>query len=709
MSGQQRNDRPWEPPEEGGHDPSTPIFGPAIDGSSNWFGAPDAQDPAALRETGWSGERAAGFGGFTGASDASGSYPTLSPREGAEGRRDARDGSGAHERSGSHRGSGPRDSSESPGGSGAYAYGGSGSYGGSGAYGGSGSYEGSGGRRRKAKQRRSRMALLGPLAGAAALALLLGGGVYAFAAAGEGCSGDGGLVLDVAAAPDIAPAVEKAAARFAGREVDGRCVHVKVRATAPAAVASLLSGESLPSAANRRPDVWIPDSGWWAARAVPSPEAGRKVAPFEVTGTSLARSPLVLATPRSAEVRLPDTSWGGLLKAAATAPEDRPARLVVPDPARDSAGVGVMLAADATLAGEREKASLFTGVARAVRESSVPTADAPFERFSAGGRPPVVVTTERAVWRFNRSGPAEPASVVYPRGGTLSLDYPFTVPATGADRRAAARAFERSLGSEAAREDVRALGLRSPDGRAPAASDAAGLREGRPQAMAEPADADVRRVTQAWFRLSLGIRMLSLLDVSGTMGDPIAPGTTRLQATARTAQAGMSLMADDTELGQWIFSTELDGDRDWREMVPVGPLGERIGSATRRQLILSALGSTRPKKDGNTGLFETLTAAYEHMTETYKPEFGNTVLLLTDGKGNDDPGGPSLAATLKKLKRTGDPNRPVQVVMIGIGKNVDTRELKEIAKVTPGSVYVAETPEQISRIFLQALSRRISR
>ncbi|WP_141575002.1 substrate-binding domain-containing protein [Actinomadura sp. WMMA1423] len=106
--------------------------------------------------------------------------------------------------------------------------------------------------------------LLGPLAGAVGLVLLGGFGAYALASAGGGCSGGGAVTLDVAVAPDVAAAVARAADRFndAGHEVDGRCARARVRATDPAAVATLLSGKGVAGVA-RRPDVWIPDSSLW--------------------------------------------------------------------------------------------------------------------------------------------------------------------------------------------------------------------------------------------------------------------------------------------------------------------------------------------------------------------------------------------------------------------------------------------------------------
>ncbi|MFI0352981.1 substrate-binding domain-containing protein [Actinomadura sp. 9N407] len=597
--------------------------------------------------------------------------------------------------------------------------------------------------RRSAGRVRGRAAFLGPLAGAVALATLLGIGVYAFAISGGSCSGEGTITLDVAVAPGIEPAVMKAAKRFnSGRNPvrdsaaatptpglqqrigrgGGRCTKAVVRKADPGAMAALLAGQGVPGRTDRKPDVWIPDSSLWTAMA----GRGAKPAPIEVTRTSVARSPIVVALPRTLAAGLKARgvtaapSWDNLLQAAGgtaggavTKNQMIPpgsVRLLVPDPARDASGMTALVITDILLANDPNKGSIFTGIVRTVRESTQPSVQAQFAQFKPQrtGKRPIAIAAEQAVWAFNRTGPAEPAVALYPQEGTLSLDHPVAITTADPGRRAAARLVERALATEATRADVRELGFRSPDGKAPGTfGEASGVSPQRPRDLPAPKPATTRQVMQAWSKLSLGIRMLTLIDISGTMTEPIAPGTTRLQATARTAQGGLSMMANDTELGVWAFSTKLRGDQDWRELVELGPLGERIGSATRRQLALSALGAVRPKPTGDTGLFETLTAAYREMTKTYKPEFGNTVLLFTDGKGNDDPGGPSLGETLAELREITDPERPVQIIMIGVGRDVDTRELRRIAGATPGGVYVAESPDQIVKIFLQALSNRI--
>ncbi|MFC5749675.1 substrate-binding domain-containing protein [Actinomadura rugatobispora] len=592
--------------------------------------------------------------------------------------------------------------------------------------------------------------LWGPLAGAAGLTVLAGLGVFALAG-GAGCGGEDALTLNVAAAPEIAPAVTRAAGRFndAGHEFGGRCARARVTGSDPAAVSTLLSGRGV-AGVTERPDVWVPDSSLWtvlaqARAAAPEPGAGQGTGPGPGTitrGRSMAASPIVVAMPATIARRLgapggAQPSWRELLTAAGateegaapgTGPSTGPGagpsrvppglvRLKVPDPNRTATGMGSLVLANLLLNASGDGNADFTGVVRTLRESVTPSVRAEFASFRPDrqGRHPVALAPEQAVYEYNARKPAEPAVAVYPSEGTLAMDYQVTrigaagaAAAADADPRArAARELERELTGEETRADVLGLGFRAPDARAPAAFGArTGVDPRPPRALPAPPAADVQRIMQSWARLSLSIRMLSVIDVSGSMEEEVAPGVDRLQSTVRTAQSGLSLLPDDTELGQWVFSTGLRGDQDWRELVSVGPLGERLGSATRRQLILSAFARIRAKRNGDTGLYDTIMAAFEHMKRTYKPEFVNSVLLWTDGR-DDDPGGPGLRATLDRLRAAYDPDRPIQVIMFGYGRDVDVDELRQIARATRGDVLVAQTPGEVQKLFLQAVSRRV--
>ncbi|MFB4315103.1 substrate-binding domain-containing protein [Actinomadura sp. 21ATH] len=792
MSGRHRNDIPEGSPGDGGNDPSgggagTPVFGPANDGSSDWFGPRQGQGPAPQPGAGapeWlvprpqspsapspaPEEPAYGAGGFTGASDAGGyglgrpaggaaaggaaagaggygpgsgplGAPTPGESPGAAG--PGRYGAASSPGSGYGEYDSIRSSDGGPvgpyrGGSGSYGAGGSGGSGGygggsggSGPYGGGGSGDygpgdyGSGGYGSRRKKKRSATALIGPMAGAVGLAVLLGVGVYAFAGTGGGCGGDDAITLNVATAPDIHPAIVKAATRFndSKQESDGKCVKANITKSEPASVATLLSGQGVATGGNQRPDVWIPDTSLWTSMVTSSDKGGQAI---QATKTSVASSPIVVGLPQTLAVQLKrqgvtaTPSWDNLLKAAGGTAgggvtknqmiSPGTVRLMTPDPVRNGAGMGALMVTSTLLTNDPNRESIFTGIVRTVRESTTPTVEAQFDLFRKGrtGKQPISLSSEQALWSYNKRGPAEPAVALYPVEGTLSMDYPVNITAGDAAKKKAARLFERAMGTEATRNDVRAQGFRSPDGRAPDGfNEKLGVSASRPRQLPAPKATQVEQVMQSWAKLSLGLRILTLIDVSGSMAERVGPNTNRLQAIAQVSQGGLSMMSDDTELGQWLFSTKMQGDIDYKESVSIGPLGERIGSITRRNLVLSQLQRMQPKMDGDTGLYDVTLAAYKKMSDTYKPEFVNSILLLTDGK-NDDTNGPTLKQTLARLKRMQDPNKPIQVNMIGFGPGVDRNELEQIGKATGGGTAVAQTPQEISKIFLQMLSRRIS-
>ncbi|MFC4053273.1 substrate-binding domain-containing protein [Actinomadura syzygii] len=521
--------------------------------------------------------------------------------------------------------------------------------------------------------RSPRRRLVPILAAAAGVLVLTGVGAYAFAEI-AGCASEDRITLDVAVAPELLPGLDGAARRF--ERSTGTCARVRLQGVDPAAVSASLSGRD----EEARPDVWIPDSTFWTAFAKPS-----------YTGGSVARSPIVLATAAPT-----DPSWKLLLGPAAAAVSERPPTgpagpvPQVPDPTRSAVGLAALLMADRLLAVVPDGRAVFTGLVRAARETTAPTVDEALGSKDAVEGGAVVVASEQAVFEHNRRGLGPRAYGDVPNEGTLSLDYPFAIVTRDRGRVSAAKRLERVLLARETREDVRRLGF-DPD-------DQEGVRP--------PGTADVRRVAEAYARLALPTRLLVLFDVSGSMAERVAPGLDRLQATAHVGQAGLQLLADDSELGVWEFSTRLRGSRDWAERVPIAPLGDRVGSVTQRQRILSDLGALRVRRDGDTGLYESLLAAFREMKRGYKPEMVNTVLVFTDGR-NDDEGGPSFAQTLADLDAEYDPTQPVQVILQGFGEDVDVNLLTRLAEATHGVVQVARTPQESRRLLLEAMSRRV--
>jgi hypothetical protein len=78
---------------------------------------------------------------------------------------------------------------------------------------------------------------------------------------------------------------------------------------------------------------------------------------------------------------------------------------------------------------------------------------------------------------------------------------------------------------------------------------------------------------------------------------------------------------------------------------------------------------------------------------------------MTDGQ-NENPGGMTMNQLLAAIKKIKDPNKPVEVIAIGIGNGVNKSELDKITAATGGGAFVTADPSQISDIFLKAISLR---
>nr|BFE82633.1 substrate-binding and VWA domain-containing protein [Planobispora longispora] len=556
--------------------------------------------------------------------------------------------------------------------------------------------------------------MLVPLAGSVALAVLLG--VAAFVIINrdpEGCSGDE-VALRVTASPDIQPAVARVAERFnkAGHDIDGKCANVKVTKAASAKVAAGLSGSGGKIGAM---DMWIPDSSLWVAGArVKNPD-------LPAPGKSVAQSPVVLVASGSMVPNLKkafgEASWSGMISATNAANVDGPGRKVrvlALDPALNAAGLGALLAASgvATAAGIGQEQ--LVGAMKTLSGSTVKDQEALLSSLGVKGRrTPLGISSEQGIWAFNTTKkPEAPAVPLYPAEGTFNLDYPVVITTGDQEVRKVAEEFTKELGTDAARKDLYDQGFRTPDGKGGTAiSETDGFQAKAPQALDMPDAKTVARMSQSWSRMNLGTRLVTLLDISGTMALPI-PGTglTRMQAISKIALEGMQLFPTSSEMGLWQFSTDLDGPGvDYLETVPVGPLTETVDGVLRRDLIRQKLATVQAKATGDTGLNDTLAAAYKMMKDTYKSDKINTILILTDGAGNDNPGGMTDQQIVRFLKKEFDPEKPVSIILIAYSPDAagGKRQMDALAKATNGDAYVAKEILQIRKFFLDGMARRL--
>jgi Mg-chelatase subunit ChlD len=205
-------------------------------------------------------------------------------------------------------------------------------------------------------------------------------------------------------------------------------------------------------------------------------------------------------------------------------------------------------------------------------------------------------------------------------------------------------------------------------------------------------------------------RLLAVIDVSGSMAQQVAgtAGASRLDLARAAAIRGLGLYSADSAIGLWEFSRHLLGSNDYRQIAAVAPLGAESGGSTGAQRIGGALQQLHVVPDGGTGLYDTTLAAVRLMRATWDPHRVNTVLLLTDGR-NDDQGSISADQLVATLRAEADPARPVVVVSIAFGPDSDIDILSRISAATGGTTYQSIDPRQIGEIFLDSVGQRLCR
>jgi Ca-activated chloride channel family protein len=545
--------------------------------------------------------------------------------------------------------------------------------------------------------------------------------------AANDCSGQ--VRLDVTAATEIAGAVQTAANEWTKREdaqVGGVCIKVNVAAAEPAGAAAVIAarhGVTLPGVTAAKgkgvvPDVWIPDSSTWLLRV------SREAPGFVPTDTApVAESPVVLAMPAPIAQQLgwpaKQLKWKDLLGQLTASKSLRPG---IVDPTRDSAGLTGLLALGGAAGNDVDG---VTQKVRALRQLAANTSSLRADLVEKFPRTAEEVTTglsaaplsEEDVLAYNANKPPIPLAALYLDPAPPALNYPFAVmPEVDPQKSEAAAKLHQELRGSTFLNALATAGLRGPDGKggtgftvlpgAPAAADPVlDVNADPTQGAAAGAQAStaITQVLGSWAAITQPGRVLAVFDISGSMLKkvPTAGGLTRAEVTKRAAAQGLQLFDDKWAVGTWFFSTDLIGSQAWQPKVPISPL------TSARTKLNDALNDMKPKKQGDTGLYDTALAAYKNVQVGWQPGRVNSVILFTDGV-NENEGGLTRGKLVSELKKAQDPKKPVRMVIIGIGTEVDRDELKAISDASgPSSgVFVAEDPAKINEIFLQAIATR---
>ncbi|MEU6767252.1 substrate-binding and VWA domain-containing protein [Streptomyces sp. NPDC046853] len=547
---------------------------------------------------------------------------------------------------------------------------------------------------------------------AAGTAVAVRGDLLSF---GASCRDDA-VELDVVAAPDIAPALQAAADDAREKEVtsDGSCIDVRVTARDSYKVADeLRTGKGDPQY-----EVWVPDSELWLQRVGLGGKQGR-VTPAGNIASSLVGMAMVPSAAESLGWPEKTYSWPELTGAAM---KDDKLRLGAADPARSATGLLALakLSASAGKSGGKGGDTQAAGMAKALSsrtsDSDTQLVDT-LARDASGAeqgnprRNQALIISEQAAFTHNASaGEENSLDMFYPEDGSPRLDYPYTLvqdDELSTDQSRAALRFMTLFGDDEGRALLEEHGFRT-GAEDPSAKlvTAAGGRTPQPyaaEAGEPPTEKELQETLGMWTITVQSARLSTVVDVSDSMGE-FVPGQnrSRMEVTKSSLLQALAGFTDEDEIGLWEFATLLDGERDYRKLVPTQRLGDRKGDGTQRDEVSEAFSDLAPIPGGATGLYDTTLAAYKEATSGYASGKFNAVVVLTDGV-NQDPGSVSRSNLIKQLENLSDPKRPVPLIAIAVGPNTDKEEVVQIAEATGGSGHQVDDPAQIHAVILKAI------
>jgi Ca-activated chloride channel family protein len=568
------------------------------------------------------------------------------------------------------------------------------------------------------------------------------------AVAQNGCIG-----VDMEVSPEKVDLLTDLAKRFNDSDranVDDECIAVRVTRKSSGEGASLLAEDwPDPKANGPRPVVWSPAASAWG-EVVNQRRADQGKNAIAPTGKPFMLTPLVIAMPQPMAEALgyPNTPIGyaDILRLANDPagwgafghPEWGPFRLGKTNPNFSTSALNATIAQYYAASGKTSGLTLedlnrpdVDAFARTIESSVVHYGDTTLTFLNNLSRADrrgtgltyvsAVAVEEKSVVDFNKGNPdgildpgekpkppRVPLVAIYPKEGTLFSDNPFftvDAPWVSAKEKKAAAKFEQYVQQPANQKRVLRFGFRpgNPQVAIGAPIDAKyGVDPNQPQTRLElPAPPVLVGLIDRWGQNRKAARVLMVIDVSGSMGEPAGGegGPTKLDLAKQAAVNALGQFKPEDDVGLWIFSTGISRNdpTDYLELVPIAPIG------AQREAIAGKINDLVPTQ--GTPLYTVTKAADDRLVDTFDAQRINAVLLLTDGKNEDDKNN-DLDGLLRTLRarNEGQAANPVRVFPIAYGQDADLPTLKRIAEATNATVYDAVDPKSISKVFLAVVS-----
>ncbi|MGH3735699.1 MAG: substrate-binding domain-containing protein [Micromonosporaceae bacterium] len=547
----------------------------------------------------------------------------------------------------------------------------------------------------------------------------------------RGCSGAPEQTT-IVSSHSLARLLDNLARRWANTSpaVDERCVAVKVVSKSSAAVAQSLGPTWNPRRDGPQPHVWIPDSTAWLKLAAAREEAAQLIPDRQ---PSLARTPTVIGMPMPMAKALgwpkPSLTWKRLGTDLASGkakqewarhghPEWGGFKTGMINPVTSTAGLHALMAIadgndDGRITNEERQPLVSLSRGMNVYAEDAATIVGELSKRDPGGDKQVLPylsafpILEKDLREYNENNPRVPLAAVYPTDGTSDADYPYlTLDAswsTPVHKKTAGMFLAFLRGAEGRKAFLDSF-FRDPN-RAAGGNLTAGYGvqpslDTLPRAVLAPDS--VSLTVASWVASNRPTNVLFVVDVSSSMSSQVRGTSEDRTGIVRDATArAVDLLGDKARAGLWAYSSRLDGDAHHAELTSLGPLTEKQGGVSRRELLKAEIDELTSEDSDTSGTYDTASAAYQHVLDRFTPNAANLVVLISDGK--DSGSRLDLREVTAKLDAKANSKRPVHLITIGYGAGADVASLQKLATVGQGRFYHAQFETDIESLLITAL------
>lgn len=529
-----------------------------------------------------------------------------------------------------------------------------------------------------------------------------------------------------------ADVLQAAATAYAAkpRDVGGVCVQIAVTAGASGPSASA-AAQGFPAQGDPdKPTLWIPDSSVWLGPAT----VGSKGFVDPSTATTVAQTGIVVAMPKkmaqATSWQASAPSWKQVFATAADAdywksnghPEWGPFKFAKTSPQVASSGLFGLMASYGAATGNQTSftvnqvnspATVKKVAAAELTISHYMTTPEQFlvrarqadSQGAISGFLSAVIVDEKSVWDYNRgvssvdgvtttveAPPTEKLVPIYPSEGVYVAKSSAVVlsgPWVAEAQKAAAADFVTFLTTQEGQDVVRKNGYRDILGSADSAVASVGTLRSTLKPIKEPAPAVAVAVRNSFDSVRKRARILFLIDVSGSMADPVsAGGPTKLAGAQSAINGALDYFTADDEVGLAAFSNNENQPITPGLVTAVGPLAQNAAA------IKASLASLAPISQ--TPLYAAVTGFAADMANAYEPDRINAIVLLSDGRNETSLPGQltDLTAALSADTTT----TPVLVFALAYGADADAPSLQSITKASGGQYYDATNASTLNTV-----------